>query len=138
MRSGRAGRPSHSPTRTSSSAGLQRRTTVQPPAGTLKRSRRVLAFIATKRRPDILTWNRKNVAIVLGQPIRGSDVYQLVTHLTSTRLSQPLKGGVSPALPKGIRKFLKALLLLGIDKKLITNKRRLPVIRSDKWLSLPR
>ena len=108
-------------------------------APVLRRTRHLLTEIGVAGRPDILTWTPDNNVIINGASVRGSHIFDLAAHVVTLRRQRPLGGAVSPALPKGIRSFIQALIRLGIDQNLIRNKRRLGAVLQapKKWLSMP-
>ena len=94
----------------------------------LRRTRHLLTEIGVAGRPDILTWTADNNAIINDASVRGSHIFDLAAHTVTLRRLRPLGGAFSPVLPKGIRAFIQALILLGIDENLIRNKCRLGAI----------
>ena len=99
------------------------------PASVAVRARALLRLI---RKTDAgrrqLTWTKHTHELVLkGRPMAGTDIFDLVVHVTRDRRSKRPKAG-SPGPPPGFDRFARALRTLGVaaGREVMRNKRRWP------------
>ena len=99
------------------------------PASVAQRARALLRLI---RKTDAgrrqLTWSKHTHELVLkGRPMAGTDIFDLVMHVSRDRRSKRPKGG-SPGPPPSFDRFARALRKLGVaaGREVMRNKRRWP------------
>ena len=94
------------------------------PRGVPDRAKALLNIIA-KSPGGRLGWDKASHQLtVRGVPVQGSNILDLVTHVTRERLPRSKKSQNSPGPPPGFDSFARGLQELNIPRELIRNQRR--------------